>query len=139
MGSSPSKSKPTDTEILLFLTKTFRERVESYKEGLYVVGYVNIDIHDLWSYKKSVFNPCHMYEELKKLIHKPFTYSLIHTGGVHLIISLINVSTTPPELQNLFPNTKFTEIIPGVQYRDAKGNIHILPSSQQPETFKNYL
>jgi hypothetical protein len=139
MGSSPSKSKPTDAEILLFLTKTFRERVESYKEGLYVVGYVNIDIHDLWSYKKSVFNPCHMYEELKKLIHKPFTYSLIHTGGVHLIISLINVSTTPPELQNLFPNTKFTEIIPGVQYRDAKGNIHILPSSQQPETFKNYL
>ena len=62
-----------------------------------------------------------MYEELKKLIHKPFTYSLIYTDEVRMIISLINVS---PEFQNLFPNTKFTEIIPGVQYRDAKGNIH---------------
>lgn len=131
MGSSPSKQKLTDEEIRWSLTNAFRERVESYKEELYVVGYVNIDIRDFWSHKKSVFNPCHMYEELKKLIHKPFTYSLIYTGGVHLIISLINVPTKdhqiPPELQNLFPNTKFTEIIPGVQYRDAKGNVHILP------------
>lgn len=121
MGSSPSKPKMTDKQILLFLTKEFHERILSHTEQLYTTGCISIYIQDLLHFKKSLFTSYHIYEELKRLIYKPFVHSLVYTWGVHLNISLINV---PPELQNLFPNTKFTEIIPGVQYRDAKGNIH---------------
>lgn len=93
MGATSSKPKLTNEQIRLFLTKEFHERILSRQEQLYKNGCTSIYIQDLLTFKKSVFTPSHVYEELKKLIYKPFVHSLVYTWGVHLNISLVTEGT----------------------------------------------